>query len=125
VSLTKPSRTLSTGPFAKYNGAAPPAAEWFKAALDQRPETAWVSSRGSKLEVLTWGTIGMPGLIFVHGVRAQADWWSFIAPFFAKHFRVAALSLPGMGRSEWRDRYDFHDFPADAAAVAQAAGLAQ
>ena len=37
-----------------------------------------------KLEVLTWGEVGKPGLLFVHGNSAHADWWSFIAPFFAE-----------------------------------------
>ena len=38
------------------------------------------------IELLTWGEIGKPGLIFVHGNSAHSDWWSFIAPFLADEF---------------------------------------
>ena len=62
-------------------------------------------------------------VIFVHGNSAHADWWSFIAPFFAKDWRVASMSLAGMGASDWRERYAFTDFAEDAEAVARAAGL--
>ncbi len=119
----EPAAPASAAPLAKYNGAEPPAEDWFKAALERQPERLWVSSRGSNLELLTWGEVGKPGLVFVHGVRAQADWWSFIAPFFADDFRVVAYSLPGMGHSKWRDQYDFNDIAADAEAVCDVGGL--
>ena len=82
-----------------------------------------MESLGSRLEVLTWGEIGKPGLLFVHGNSAHADWWSFIAPFFAEHYRVASMSLAGMGASDWRETYSFGDFAEDAEAVARATGL--
>jgi len=121
----EPAAPASAPPLGKYNGAEPPAEEWFTAALERQPERLWVNSRGSILELLTWGEVGKPGLVFVHGTRAQADWWSFIAPFFADDFRIAAFSSPGMGHSEWRDQYDFNDLAADAEAISDAAGLGQ
>ena len=39
------------------------------------------------------------GLLFVHGGGAHAHWWSFIAPYFTRDFRVAAIDLSGMGDS--------------------------
>jgi len=110
-------------PLAAYEGAEPPAPPWFKDAIAQEPERSFVESLGSKLEVLTWGEVGKPGLLFVHGNSAHADWWSFIAPFFAKDYRVASMSLAGMGASDWRERYSFGDFAEDAEAVARATGL--
>jgi pimeloyl-ACP methyl ester carboxylesterase len=110
-------------PLAQYQGAEPPSPQWFKDAIAQQPERSFVESLGSKLEVLTWGEVGKPGLLFAHGNSAHADWWSFIAPFFAKDYRVASMSLAGMGASDWRDRYAFTDFAEDAEAVARAAGL--
>jgi pimeloyl-ACP methyl ester carboxylesterase len=110
-------------PLAAFGGAEPPSPQWFKDAVAQEPERSFVESLGSKLEVLTWGERGKPGLLFVHGNSAHADWWSFIAPFFAQEYRVAAMSLAGMGASDWRDRYAFADFSKDAEAVARAAGL--
>lgn len=110
-------------PLAAYGGAEPPAPQWFKDAVANAPERTFVESLGTKLEVLTWGEVGKPGLLFVHGNSAHADWWSFVAPFFARDYRVAAFSLAGMGASDWRERYSVADFRHDAEAVAQAAGL--
>jgi pimeloyl-ACP methyl ester carboxylesterase len=110
-------------PLAEYRGAEPPSPQWFKDAVARAPERVFVDSLGSKLEVLTWGEVGKPGLLFVHGNSAHADWWSFIAPFFAEDFRVASMSLAGMGASDWRERYSFTDFAEDAEAVARAVGL--
>jgi pimeloyl-ACP methyl ester carboxylesterase len=78
---------------------------------------------GTRLEALTWGEVGKPGLLFVHGNSAHADWWSFMAPYFADDYRVASMSLAGMGASDWRESYSFTDFAEDAEAVARATGL--
>jgi pimeloyl-ACP methyl ester carboxylesterase len=110
-------------PLAEFNGAEPPAPQWFKDAIAQEPERTFVESLGTKLEVLTWGEVGKPGLLFVHGNSAHADWWSFIAPFFAEDYRVVSMSLAGMGASDWRERYAFSDFADDAEAAARATGL--
>jgi len=110
-------------PLASFGGVEPPSPQWFKDALAQAPERGFVTSNGSKLELLTWGERGKPGLLFVHGNSAHADWWTFIAPFFAGHYRVAAMSMAGMGASDWRDTYALSDFPGDAEACARAAGL--
>jgi pimeloyl-ACP methyl ester carboxylesterase len=110
-------------PLAPYKGEAPPAPAWFKWAIAQEPERTLVQSEGAKVEALTWGELGKPGLLLVHGNSAHADWWSFIAPYLAKDYRVTAMSLVGMGDSDWRETYRFHDFAQDADAVAKATGL--
>src|SRR5581483_10161449 len=110
-------------PLADYGGDEPPSPQWFKDAIAHEPERSVVESLGTKLEALTWGEVGKPGLLFVHGNSAHADWWSFIAPFFADDYRVTSMSLAGMGASDWRERYAFPDFAEDAEAVARATGL--
>jgi pimeloyl-ACP methyl ester carboxylesterase len=110
-------------PLAPFAGAEPPSPQWFKDAVAQAPERIFVESLGSKIELLIWGERGKPGLLLAHGNSAHADWWSFIAPFLAKDYRVASMSLAGMGASDWRDAYAFQDFAEDAEACAQAAGL--
>jgi len=110
-------------PLAQFEGRKPPAPAWFDAALARAPERSFVPVLGANVELLTWGTRGKPGLIFVHGNSANADWWSFIAPFFADEFRVAALSLSGMGASDWREVYAFETFATEIHACAEAAGL--
>jgi pimeloyl-ACP methyl ester carboxylesterase len=110
-------------PLAPFQGASPPAPDWFKAAVADEPERSYVTSLGSRLELLTWGEIGRPGLLLVHGSGAHADWWSFIAPLLATEYRVAAFSLAGQGGSDWREHYSNPDFSEDAEACARAAGL--
>jgi pimeloyl-ACP methyl ester carboxylesterase len=110
-------------PLAAYGGESPPAPDWFKWAVAQEPERSSVPVDGAHIELLTWGQVGKPGLVMVHGNSAHADWWSFIAPFLANDYRVAAFSLSGMGGSDWRESYSFKVFNAEAHAAAQAAGL--
>jgi len=95
----------------------------FEAAIANEPERRLIPVDGADIELLTWGEVGKPGLIFVHGNSAHADWWSFIAPFLADEYRVAALSLSGMGGSDWRPTYTFETFAAEIWACAKAAGL--
>jgi pimeloyl-ACP methyl ester carboxylesterase len=110
-------------PLAPFRGAAPASPAWFQDAIAQAPERGFVPVLGANVELLTWGERGKPGLIFVHGNSAHADWWSFIAPFFAADYRVAALSLSGMGASDWRESYSFETFGEEIFACAAAAGL--
>src|SRR5436309_2221830 len=110
-------------PLAPFAGAKPPAPAWFGDALAQAPERSLIPVAGANIELLTWGEVGKPGLILVHGNSAHADWWSFIAPFLADQYRVAALSLSGMGDSDWRETYTFEGFASEIYDCAKAAGL--
>ncbi len=110
-------------PLAPFGGATPPAPAWFDAVLAQAPERRLVEVDGARIESLSWGERGKPGLLFMHGNGANADWWSFIAPFFAAGYRVAALSWSGMGDSDHRERYSLDLFVAEAFGVAEAEGL--
>ena len=110
-------------PLAPFKGAQPPSPAWFQAAIAREPERTFVPVEGANIELLTWGEVGKPGLIFAHGNSAHADWWSFIAPFFADDYRVAALSFTGMGASDWRETYSFEGFATEIWECAKAAGL--
>ncbi|QDZ11962.1 alpha/beta fold hydrolase [Devosia ginsengisoli] len=96
---------------------------WFEQALAAEAETSFVDVNGVAIEMLTWGRRGAPGLLLVPGHGANAHWWAFIAPFFAEQFRVASLSLSGMGRSGWRTHYTATGYVEEVVAVADAAGL--
>jgi pimeloyl-ACP methyl ester carboxylesterase len=110
-------------PLAPFNGEKPPAPAWFEAVIAKEPERRFVPVEGANIELLTWGEVGKPGLILVHGNSAHADWWSFIAPFLADEYRVAAISLSGMGGSDWRETYTFDTYAAEIWECAKAAGL--
>ena len=109
-------------PLAAFHGAKPPAPAWFDAALADEPERAFVEVENARVEVLAWGERGKPGLIFLHGGAAHADWWSFIAPFFAAERRVVAPTFTGMGRSDWREHYVFDQFVREARMGGEALG---
>jgi pimeloyl-ACP methyl ester carboxylesterase len=112
-----------TAPLARFHGERPPAPAWFAEAIAHAPERSFVPVEGAKIELLTWGERGKPGLMLLHGGRAHADWFSFIAPFFADDYRVAAISMSGMGRSDWRETYDIAQYGRELIAGATAAGL--
>ena len=110
-------------PLAPFHGERPPAPEWFGAALAHAPERSTTLVEGAEIETLAWGERGRPGLLFLHGGMANADWFAHIAPFFAETHRVAALSMSGAGRSSWRDRYEVAQFAREMAEVARTTGL--
>ena len=111
-----------TAPLAAFHGLKPPAPAWFEEAIAHEPERNFIEVEGARVETLAWGERGKPGLILLHGGAAHADWWSFIAPFFAKDHRVVASTFTGMGRSDWRDAYVFEQFVREARAAGRKGG---
>ncbi|RHW19263.1 alpha/beta hydrolase [Sphingomonas gilva] len=107
----------------RFRGERPEASAWFAEAIAVEPSRSTFASGGVDIELLTWGEIGKPGLLFLHGNGAHADWWSFIAPYFARDYRCAAISWSGMGGSGWREAYDLPTFGAEACDAIAAAGL--
>ena len=108
----------------RFGGESPPAAQWFTDAIARQPERSTFDVDGAAIELLTWGDVGKPGLLFLHGNAAHADWWSFIAPLFANDYRCAAISWSGMGRSDWRPRYSIPLFVEEALRAIRVAELA-
>ena len=108
---------------ASFAGSEPPRAPWIDAAYRYQPERSLIDVDGADIELLTWGDIGKPGVLLLHGAGAQADWWSHIAPLLCEQYRVAAISWSGMGRSSWRDGYDLSQWANEAQAAITAASL--
>lgn len=113
----------NAGVLAPYEGKRPPAPPWFDWAIAQAPERSHIDVDGVPIELLTWGARDKPGLLFLHGDSAHADWWSFIAPFFMADWRCAAISWSGMGSSGRRPSYSFDDWATEAIAAVAAAGF--
>ena len=101
------------------------APDWLGPVLAEAPETLRVAADGGTVELLVWGERGRPGLFLLHGAGAHAHWWDGVAPLLARTHRVAAMSLPGNGGSDWRERYSSADFFQAALACVEAAGLAE
>ncbi|MGN6496365.1 MAG: alpha/beta fold hydrolase [Tsuneonella sp.] len=108
----------------RFDGEVPPRAPWFAQAIADEPERSFFEVDGAAIELLTWGEVGRPGLLFLHGNAAHADWWSFIAPLFADTHRCAAISWSGMGRSDWREHYAIPTFAQEVLRAIEVAGLA-
>ncbi len=109
---------------ARYRGARPASPAWFTQAIANTPARTFFQHDGANIELLTWGERGLPGLLFLHGNGAHADWWSHIAPFFSGEWRCAALSFSGMGRSDRREEgYTIAGLAREALAAVGAAEL--
>jgi pimeloyl-ACP methyl ester carboxylesterase len=79
--------------------------EWFISAINSKPENYFVEVDGAKIHYTLWGDSTKPGLFFVHGYSANANWWDFIAPHFLDNYSIAAINLSGNGDSEHRGDY--------------------
>jgi pimeloyl-ACP methyl ester carboxylesterase len=103
------------------------APEWFERSMADTPRSHRIKVDGCDIHYLSWGpeTSERPGLLFVHGGGAHAQWWSFIAPFFAEDRPVAAIDLSGMGDSGHRADYGSTVHIPEMAAVIADAGLGE
>ena len=86
-----------------------PAPDWFRWAISRPCQSQFATVAGCQIHYLVWAREsprpGERGLLFVHGGGAHSHWWSYIAPYFTRDFRVAAIDLSGMGDSGWRAHY--------------------
>lgn len=111
------------GPLAPFEGRTPEAPQWFTDTVAQKPESHFVEVKGARIHYLRWGDRTRPGLLLVHGNAAHAYWWSFIAPFLARDYNVAAMDLSGMGDSDWRAGYSMELFAEEQLAVCADSGM--
>lgn len=121
--MTQQLESVETALLEHLEGRQPPRPPWFSRVLAIEPDRERIDVDGTEIELLTWGERGKPGLLFLHGNAAHADWWSFIAPYFADSHRVAAFSWSGMGNSDWRENYSIEAYTDEIEAAATAAGL--
>ncbi|MCL1594303.1 MAG: alpha/beta hydrolase [Actinomycetia bacterium] len=96
---------------------------WFRAAIDSEPARREVMVEGTPIRYLSWGDEGKPGLVFVHGGAAHAQWWSFLAPMFTENWHPVALHLSGHGDSGVRDVYSHEMWAKEVMAVSRDAGF--
>ena len=83
---------------------------WFTWAMCDKPSSHFVSVKDCQIHYLLWDDANEEkksgSILFVHGGAAHSHWWSFLAPFFRKNYKVAALDLSGMGDSGRRKEYN-------------------
>jgi len=94
---------------AEYLAIGASAPDWFRAAISRSKQSRFVVVEGCPIHYFLWPSeregSNKGGLLFVHGAGAHANWWSYIAPFFLRDFRVAALDRSGAGDSGRRSTY--------------------
>jgi pimeloyl-ACP methyl ester carboxylesterase len=83
-----------------------------------QPRRAWrstfVSARGLRLHVRTWGPESAPPVALLHGSRDCSATFQFMVDAFAGEFFFFAPDWRGYGRSEWNPQgYWFQDYLAD------------
>lgn len=100
------------------------APKWFVDALAVPYEDREIVVAGARVHYLTWGEVGAPGLVFVHGGGAHAHWWSHVAAQFADRYRIGAIDLTGHGDSDHRDTYSMSGWAEEVMAVAGGLGCA-
>jgi pimeloyl-ACP methyl ester carboxylesterase len=112
---------------AEYLAVRAPAPDWFHWALSRPREERRVLVEGCPIHYIFWRAQRQDrpnrGLLFVHGGGAHANWWSFIAPYFARYLNVAAIDLSGMGDSGRRESYSAELRAKEMRAVIADAGL--
>ncbi len=96
------------------------------ALADPSPaERGSVDAAGLRWATQSWGRLGDPPLLLVHGVTSNADtWWRIGPALAATGRRVVAVELPGHGMTAgWNGRHGFADIARDVVAFVRAAGL--
>lgn len=89
------------------------------------PADRFVEVNGLTLHYLDWGGDSRRVLLLAHGQGGNAHNWDFVARELAGEFRVIALDQRGHGdSSHTREGYAATAFAADAAAFADALGIA-
>jgi pimeloyl-ACP methyl ester carboxylesterase len=96
---------------------------WFTSALDAPRGEGSVDAGGCPIHYLDWGDADAPGLVFIHGGAAHAQWWSFLAPLFTYRWRAVALDLSGHGDSGRRQAYTPETWASEVIAVVRHASF--
>lgn len=114
---------------AHYLQLKTPAPAWFDWAISQPHSAHRVDVEGCAINYLLWPgqstRANQRGILLVHGGGAHANWWTFIAPYFTRDFRVAAIDLSGMGDSGRREAYSSELRAQEMAGVIADAGLGE
>lgn len=106
---------------------------WFTRAISARPEHHRVPVDGAGIHFRTWGDVGAPGVVLIHGGGANGAWWDHIGPLMATTLRattlmattmhVVAADLSGHGDSDHRRTYSMASWAAEVRSAAAAAGM--
>jgi pimeloyl-ACP methyl ester carboxylesterase len=101
--------------------AEPP--EWFSRAIATPGTASSVMVEGCAINYLSWGDVGLTGLLFVGASGGHAHWYDHIAPLLADRFHVVVIDPAGCGDSGRREAYTKRLVIAEIAGVMADSGL--
>jgi pimeloyl-ACP methyl ester carboxylesterase len=102
---------------------APVADDWVQRMIDTPGRSSFLKAADHETHYLEWGESSNPRvMLLLHGFRGHAHWWDFVAPWFAKDYRVIAIDFCGMGDSSSRPKYSRAGFVEEVHAMLEMIG---
>ena len=88
------------------------APEWFLKSIANEGVDVLINDPNGDISYSKWKSNNQSKnlLILIHGTGAHKKWWDPIAPQFIDDTNVIAVDLPGMGDSDFREKYSIKDF---------------
>ena len=88
------------------------APEWFLKSIENKGVDVLINDPNGDISYSKWKSNNQSKnlLILIHGTGAHKKWWDPIAPQFIDDTNVIAVDLPGMGDSDFRQKYSIKDF---------------
>ena len=88
------------------------APEWFLKSVANKGVDVLINDPNGDISYSKWKSNNQSKnlLILIHGTGAHKKWWDPIAPQFIDDTNVIAVDLPGMGDSDFREKYSIKDF---------------
>tara|TARA_Y100000816_G_scaffold291432_1_gene282757 strand:- start:4782 stop:5672 length:891 start_codon:yes stop_codon:yes gene_type:complete len=88
------------------------APEWFLKSIANKGVDVLINDPNGDISYSKWKSNNQSKnlLILIHGTGAHKKWWDPIAPQFIDDTSVIAVDLPGMGDSDFREKYSIKDF---------------
>lgn len=88
------------------------APEWFLKSIENKGVDVLINDPNGDISYSKWKSNNQSKnlLILIHGTGAHKKWWDPIAPQFIDDTNVIAVDLPGMGDSDFREKYGIKDF---------------
>ena len=88
------------------------APEWFLKSIANKGVEVLINNPNGDISYSKWKSNNQSKnlLILIHGTGAHKKWWDPIAPQFIDETNVIAVDLPGMGDSDFREKYSIKDF---------------
>jgi pimeloyl-ACP methyl ester carboxylesterase len=97
--------------------------DWVQRMIDMPGRSGHLKAGEHLTHYLEWGDSLNPRvMLLLHGFRGHAHWWDFIAPWFARDYRVIAMDFAGMGDSSPKPQYTPSSFVAEVHAVLEMTG---